>query len=148
MAAATITVIIMTAMTAMKIIVVGYSLGGITGEGDVVGVLVGMLVGETVGLAVSAGVGETNGDDAGDMAIAVSADEDQYDLDPSKLATIVYFPLIGGSQIMLYAPRESLTTVPMSCELLLGSIAVNFTVTPTASWGIGFCMYRYSIHGP
>jgi hypothetical protein len=33
-------------------------------------------------------------------------------------------------------------------ESYWGSIAVSFTVTPFASAGIGFCMYRYSIHGP
>ena len=59
---------------------------------------------------------------------------------------ILYSPGIGGVHIFMNLPLVSLVTVPISCVLPLGSIAVSFTGTPVAFVGIGFCMYKYSIH--
>ena len=45
---------------------------------------------------------------------AVCADDGQYALDPSNLATIVYSPVEVGIHSFLNIPLESLVTVPIS----------------------------------
>ena len=110
---------------------------GCEGEGDRVGDAVAVGVGD-VGVGVAEG--ETDGAGASVMPIAVSADDDQYEFDPSKLAMIVYLPSMGGCHKKLNIPLVSLVAEPMSCVLPFGPIAVNFTVTPVAFSGIGFCI--------
>jgi hypothetical protein len=59
---------------------------------------------------------------------------------------MMYSPGTGGTQLLPKLPHMSVVTSPMSCQLPLGSIDINFTVTPFASVGFDYCTYMYSIH--
>ena len=94
------------------------------------------------GVTTEEGDGEedTAGATAGPTSKAVCAREPKYAFEPSKVATIVYSPSPDGVQPFLYIPLLSLTTVPMSVEAPLESIAESFTGTPAAFVGAACCL--------
>lgn len=78
--------------------------------------------------------------------MAVSADEGKYDSEPSKDATILYVPSLGGVHMVAKTPLVSDWAVPMGMLLPSEATAVKVTVTPVAFVGFGLIRWRYPIH--
>lgn len=58
----------------------------------------------------------------------------------SNVATIWYVPVLVGVHAKPYFPYMSDVVVPRRVETPVESTSVNLIVTPTASFGFGFCM--------
>ncbi len=85
-----------------------------------------------------------------DTPTEVTPFELQYELEPSKVATITYTPSACGVHKVAYFPVASVVTVPMLVAAPVESMAVSLAVTPLGVGGelsiVAFCMCRYSIH--
>ena len=131
-AAATAMMTIMAAPMAAYVIVGVALVGGMTtglgvGARVTTAVGVGVPVGVGVNCAVTIGLGVATAGDAlfASTATAHCAVDGPYELEPAKLAVMVYSPGTGGVHLRLNRPYALLVTVPRSSVLLLGSKAVK-----------------------